>query len=156
MKKYNIYFAIFLIVVMGVLIIQTIAHYPHRARNFPLIVACLTVCLLIIQIIKECRNEKKLSNGTKLETKKNSDAKGNYSKFFRTVMWAVGLVLMIWLFGLIAALPLFTLTYIKTHGENWKWAIGLGVSMLGVVYVGFGILLKIQLYEGLIFQSIKM
>jgi hypothetical protein len=73
-------------------------------------------------------------------------------EFFKVIGWIAGLGVLIWLFGFLIAFPLFIFLYIIIKGEYWLWAFIVAVSFLIVVYVGFGVLLKLSLYEGLIFQ----
>ena len=69
------------------------------------------------------------------------------------VSWIAGLALMIWILGFIIALPLFTFIYVKLNGEMWRWAAMLSAAMLAIVYICFVVLLRMPLYEGLVFLN---
>ena len=47
---------------------------------------------------------------------------------------------------------LFIFSFNKLKGEKVNWALTVSVSFLIIVYVGFGLLLKLPLYEGILFQ----
>jgi len=110
--------------------------------------------LMAVELAKEFRavHKPRIEGDQGMGEEKENRPRGNQAKFFVTLAWIAGLAVMLWLFGLVIVLPLFTFLYIKMQGEKWLWAISLSLVMLAVVYVGFGLLLHLQLYEGLLFQ----
>ena len=153
MQKYNIIFLIFLLITMIAAGSLTLS-YPAGARFFPLIVIGICIFLLIGELAKEFIAARKFTPDVGLngETQHVQSTEETLVKFLITVAWIAGLALMIWLFGYVVALPLYTFIYIRMHGQKLRLAISLSIAMLLIVYIGFNYLLKIPLYEGLMFQ----
>ena len=153
MKKYNIIFLTFLLIIMIAAAFLTLS-YPAGARLFPLIVISICMFLLIGELTKELIAARKLTpdGGMNGETSHEQATEGAQLKFLITLAWIAGLALMIWLFGYVVALPLYTFVYIRMHGQKFRLAISLSIAMFLIVYIGFNYLLKIPLYEGLLFQ----
>jgi hypothetical protein len=59
---------------------------------------------------------------------------------------------MIYLLGYLAGCSLFSVLYLKVHGEKWGMSIGFSLGVIALVYGGFEIALKTPLYRGLLFQ----
>lgn len=152
MKKYNIIFLTFLLITMLATVFLTL-RYPAGARFFPLIVIGICIFLLIGELAKELIAVRKLTPDVGLngETPPVQAAEGTPVKFLITLAWIGGLALLIWLCGYVLALPLYTFIYIRMHGKKLRLAISLSIAMLLIVYIGFNYLLKIPLYEGLLF-----
>ena len=152
MKKYNIIFLTFLLITMLATVFLTLS-YPAGARFFPLIVIGICIFLLIGELAKELIAVRKLTPDVGLngETPPVQETEGTTVKFLITLSWIAGLALLIWLFGYVVALPLYTFIYIRMHGQKLRLAISLSIAMLLIVYIGFNYLLKIPLYEGLLF-----
>lgn len=71
------------------------------------------------------------------------------------VGWLVGLVLSIAFFGFFVGLPVFVFALLKFHGrENWKFSILYTVVFWVLVYVLFVVLMKSQLYPGVVFDRL--
>ena len=66
--------------------------------------------------------------------------------------WLVGLFLAVYLAGFLVAIPLFILSYMKTHGAKWHVAIIFAILVTAIVYGVFEVALKVYLYEGLLFS----
>ena len=150
MKKYSILFLLLLFVILFVSLVVSLG-YPPRARFFPVIIIIICMVLVVLEILNEIRADVIPKSDRKEEVNEKEIEKGQ-QKILTTVSWIAALALMIWLFGFIIGLPLYTFIYVKLNGEMWRWAIILSISMLAIVHIGFVILLKMPLYEGLIFM----
>lgn len=153
MKKYNVAFIIVFLFIIGILFYVTL-DYPKRARNLPLIVMAFSMIILIKELIREILSQRRLISAGNINkmTEQSQVTTESIVKFLLVLGWIAGLGLLIWLFGFLIAFTLFIFAYIKLNGEKLHWAIIVSVSFLIVVYVGFGLLLKLPLYEGLLFQ----
>ena len=152
MRKSQLAFIIIFLCILGVLFYITL-DYPKRARNLPLLVISFAMIILVKELIKELsRGRIQVSTTTVNITAGHEIESEKPLKYLIILGWLIGLVLLIWLFGFLIAFPLFIFFYIKLNGEKWIWAFVVSISFLLVVYVGFGILLEIPLYEGLLFQ----
>jgi len=153
MRRYHLSFAVVLLVILAVLLVYSLG-YPYRARVLPMIVIGLAILLLVGELVKELLATRTVGSvgAGRGESQQVSEGTGGQVKFIVILAWIAALAVMIWVLGLVLALPLFTCVYIKMQRERWFWAVSLGVTMLVVVYVGFGLLLKVPLYEGLLFR----
>jgi len=152
MKRSQLAFIIIFLVILAALFYITL-DYPKRARNLPLLVIALAMIFLVRQLFKELSRGKRSAAVVNDQAAPDDPGEAeNPIKYLIILGWLIGLVLLIWLLGFLIAFPLFILLYIKLNGEKWIWALGVSISFFIVVYVGFGILLEIPLYEGLLFQ----
>lgn len=153
MKKYHVAFIIVFLIILGTLFVVTL-DYPKRARNFPLIVIAFAMLVLIKELTGEILSRRRLiSAGHKDKAGQPEEVpRETVFRFLQVLGWIAGLGLLIWFFGFLIAFPLFIFVYIKLNGEKWRWAFIVAVSFSIVIYVGFGVLLKLPLYEGIIFQ----
>ena len=152
-KKYQISFISILLLSLGVLFVDSVG-YPARSRVLPMVVIIMAGILLAMELFREFLFVSKAGSGDNA-TQPTTQLPESKRKDLTPLLipaWIAGFAIMIWLLGLVIALPLFVLAYIKMQGEKWVWAISLSLAMLGVVYIGFGILLGLHLYEGLLFQ----
>jgi len=154
MKKYNIFFLIGLLLILGAGLIVSMG-YPARARYFPVIVIIFCSILVSAELIKEIRKMYVFTAENRKDEPGPPVAETDRDKMslVAAVSWIAGLALMIWILGFIIALPLFTFIYVKLNGEMWRWAALLSAAMLAIVYVCFVVLLKMPLYEGLVFLN---
>lgn len=73
------------------------------------------------------------------------------------VGWLVGLVLLIAFFGFFVGLPVFVFALLKFHGrESWKFSILYTVVFWVLVYGLFVVLMKSQLYPGVVFDRLGL
>jgi Tripartite tricarboxylate transporter TctB family len=68
-------------------------------------------------------------------------------------VWIVSFFFAIWLFGFIISIPIFVISYMKSHGARWRAAILYGCVTLIVVYGIFDWALEIKLYRGLLLSG---
>ena len=59
----------------------------------------------------------------------------------------------IYLLGFLIAVPLLVFTYMKQHGTSWLLTIIFTVIVPALVYSIFELLLRIDLYQGLLFSG---
>lgn len=67
------------------------------------------------------------------------------------VLWLIGLVVLIWLIGLLWSIPVFLALFLWLQGrEPWRLIISISLGTWAVVYLLFALILKMELYGGLI------
>jgi len=142
---------IFPSVVLAFLIIIIILSlgYSYEAKLFPLLICVPVAVLLVGQILREVRakvKEEAVPGEKKIATK------GALAKALAPPAWIAGLLLSLYLLGYLVGTPLFTLLYLKLHGEKWLLTVIVVLAIIAVVYGGFTLGLKIPLYKGLLFS----
>lgn len=72
-----------------------------------------------------------------------------WSREVNSFLWFLGLVVLIWLIGFMAAIPLYLFFFLKVRSkEGWMLSILYCVLTRGVIYVLFSLILHIPLYQG--------
>lgn len=142
---------IFSSVVLAILIVMMVVStgYPPKARLFPLILIIFTAGLVGIHLIKLIWGKTKKEELSEVE---KPAARVSWTSYFRAPVWIGGFLLAIYLLGYLVGAALFSLLYLKVHGEKWGMAIGFSLGVIALVYGGFEIALKTPLYGGLLFQ----
>ncbi len=75
----------------------------------------------------------------------------SWQQYARVGAWLAGFFLAIYVVGFLAAIFLFMLGYMKTHGTKWLIATIFAIVTTTIVYGLFVALLKVYLYKGLLF-----
>lgn len=137
-------FAFLMLAILGTIIVMSLG-YPAKAKRFPLAIAIPVAALQVVLTIREVR--------VKAELRDNEVAgKDAFSNYVAVMVWIAGLLLTIYLVGLLVGFSLFTFIYLKLHRQSWLLSIILTVVMAAVVYGGFVLGFKMQLYTGLLFM----
>ena len=69
--------------------------------------------------------------------------------------WIAGFLILVFLVGFLVAVPVFTLLYLTISGRvNWLKTIVVSLIMGGVMYGGFEILMKADMFKGVLFGAI--
>ena len=123
-----------------------------EAKMLPLIIGGLVIILTAIGLSREFTVRPNTETNSAAETEEFDEAKGETWRRYAAVgAWMVGFFLMVYILGFIAAVFLFLLSYMKTHGTKWRIAITFAVLSTAIVYGLFVVLLKVNLHEGLLF-----
>ncbi|MBI4633392.1 MAG: tripartite tricarboxylate transporter TctB family protein [Deltaproteobacteria bacterium] len=134
--------------------------YSIKASRLPLLVSVPGVLLSAAQVFREARI---LKAARKTETAENghetSDrprASGKGKKLLLMLGWMVLLVLMIWVFGFLATIPVYTLLFMRSRQESWFLSIIFAVSGFAILYFLFVVGLNMELYPGLVYDWFSM
>jgi FtsH-binding integral membrane protein len=73
-------------------------------------------------------------------------------RFFDAVYWILGFVLLIFLFGFLIAIPLFTVSFMRAKKESWVLSLSCAAGLWVGVYIAFIKLSQSTIYEGIILQ----
>lgn len=154
MKRKDSLFYLILLIGLAAAFVTTLG-YPSRARLFPIIVISLCGVFVLWALMKMFIARHKASSLNEYRQKNEETLKpdeGYRRQFFFAFAWIGAFVLLLWLLGFVVSLPLVVFAYIKTYEEGWRLAIISTIIMFLIVYVVFAVLLKIPLYEGLLFR----
>lgn len=154
MKRKDSLFYLILLIGLAAAFVTTLG-YPSRARLFPIIVISFCGVFVLWALVKMFIARHKASSLDEYMQKNEETLKpdeGYRRQFFFAFAWIGAFILLLWLLGFVVGLPIFVFAYIKTYEESWRLAIISTIIMFLIVYVVFAVLLKIPLYEGLLFQ----
>lgn len=147
----------------GTILYLTLQLSP-AARLVPLAIAIATLTLLVFQLILDLapgftRKHRLLTQQDvfgidqlrpNLESvqadEAAKDSRGN--REITVLGWILLLSLLIYILGLLVAMPLYTLLYLKRRGEGWFLAIGVSGGLAAALYGLLVELLRAPLFEG--------
>ncbi len=126
-------------------------NYPLELKLLPWVYIFITIILGIIQIISENKKldqeEDEVRNDLKLR-EFITNLKGTERGYIKAIVWIMGLLIFLYFFGFLISAPLFTLFYLKKHGESWRFSIGLSLIAWGGFFMTFIYGLNVRMYEG--------
>ena len=147
------YFFIAIIVVLLVSIGLSLRMEYFQSKLLPLMIGSIVLVLSSIGLGRDIRAKREPeATVTGGEVGRSEEAKGELGAYLRVGAWVAGFVLAIYLLGFIMALPLFILSYMKSHGAGWFVAIVFAIITTAIVYGVFEFALRVELYRGLIFS----
>ena len=144
---WNLLFSALLLVFLIVIDLYTF-KYPTEARLFPWVVGLPATVLMFIQTGKEIS---RLRQGTKEDEDAGQEV-GDTRAYVLIIAWMVGFLIMIYILGFLAGIPLFVFLYLKTHGLSWFKSLGLAAGLLIVIYLVFALGMEMRLHPGIIFS----
>jgi sterol desaturase/sphingolipid hydroxylase (fatty acid hydroxylase superfamily) len=153
-KRKDSLFYLILLIGLAAAFVTTLG-YPSRARLFPIIVISLCGVFVLWALVKMFIARHKASSLDEYRQKNEKTLKpdeGYRRQSIFAFAWIGAFVLLLWLLGFVVGLPLFAFAYIKTYEEGWRLAIISTIIIFLITYVVFAVLLKIPLYEGLLFR----
>ena len=125
--------------------------YPFELKFLLWIYIALMAILGGIQIFKESsgksEGEDEVDNRLMLG-ELIASLKGVNRVYLKALYWILGFVFFLYFFGFLISIPLFTIFYLKTHGESWRFSIGLSVIAWGIFFLTFIFALHVRLYPG--------
>lgn len=121
------------------------------SRRFPLIVAGVMIIFLIIKIVRILKGAKLFDKEDMHPVSVKEKVITPWREAFPTITWVVGLLLGLYIFGLVLGGILFTFFYVKYWGKQTTAASLLSTFIVTIlVYVLFGIIMKFQIYSGIL------
>lgn len=166
--KSKIFFDSFLIIFFAVVIVTALG-YNRKARLIPLVIAlpCLAMAIYHFFLDLKGKVEKGLSGEDELlkgimdkvevtvdhkEGKEKLSPEEKRRRFFNIVLWILGFAALIFVFGFLIAIPVFTLWFMKAKGEKWILSLSCAVGLWASIYFAFVVVAKSILYEGILFE----
>jgi hypothetical protein len=74
----------------------------------------------------------------------------------KALLWLLTMPALIYLLGLLIALPLYTLLYLKSGSEKWLTAIVIAAVIFGLIYGISTLNAGVRLYEGLLWEWLSL
>ena len=126
-------------------------NYPFELKFLLWVYIALMAILGGLQILKEntglSEGEEEATTNLKLK-EVILNLKGADRVYLKAIYWVLGFVFFLYFFGFLVSVPLFTIFYLKKHGESWKFSIGLSVVAWGIFFTTFIFALHVRLYHG--------
>jgi hypothetical protein len=151
-KRFSSQVAILVVIIVlmtGALVMSFQFEYT-QAKLAPLAVSIIVLSLSIAQLMKELRGKANEETNI-IEAADGSPADKNLGGFIYEILWIVGFIISIYLFGFYIAVPLFSLIYMKSHQAKWIPSISIALMTLVFIYAVFIRILDFRLHSGLIF-----
>lgn len=125
------------VIIFGYFVVA-LKDYPPEARVIPLVAGVPGLALALVNLYRSLK-AKPASKGARIQ----SEA--------ATFGWIILLVMLVWVFGFLIALPLFLVVFLRRRsGENWRVTVVETAVILLAVYFLFYRLLNIPLNNGLL------
>jgi hypothetical protein len=157
-------FDLFLLVIFSLLAVLTL-DYPSDSQLFPFIFLFASLLMLLIKLlspisatlskivkVKGMFNQEDLADNP---SKDKSEENGNATTIAREIKsfsWVVVFLILIYLFGILYAIPVFLFSFLKTMGNRKTFeALLITIGVTGFIYLLFIKILHIEFYKGLFF-----
>jgi len=134
--------------------------FDVEARMMPLIVGVPTLALgtvvLIMEIASQWIGKPKHSEGAMDGSRLGKDLNAQERRAMARretslVLWLIGIVVLIWLIGLLWSIPVFLVLFLWLQArEPWRLIVSISLGTWAVVYLLFVHILNMELYRGLI------
>lgn len=145
------YFLLLLMVTMVVVIVASIRLEAFESRLLPLILSVGILFLGAIELSKEItsKGNRNIQGPVDGNLGKRAELKQEVLTYLPTVAWVVGLLIGVYLLGMVIATFIFIVAYMKTHKTKWLGSIITGVVTSGLFWAVFDYALKLTLYRGI-------
>ena len=150
--KGSSYFFMVIMVIMLVVIGLSLRMEYFESKLLPLVIGSAVFVLSAIGLWREIlagnQQETTVTGG---DTTRAEEAEESWRGYLFAGAWVVGFFLGIYLVGFIIAIPVFVLSYMKSHGTRWLVAIVFAALTTVLIYGVFEFALGVDLYRGLLF-----
>ncbi len=143
------YFLIAIMVIMLLIIGVSLGIEFFASKLLPIVFSSIGIVLAAIQLARENKEKPTTAkSGTEVDISKKT--RDEWRGYLRNGVWLGGFVLGIYFLGIITALPLFILSYMKWLGSRWRVAIPFAIVTTTFIYVVFQLVLELYFYQGLL------
>lgn len=126
------------VIIIGLVIIALSVGMPYyESKLLPLIFGGGILVLSVIGLWRNIKTQSSESVGIKLGQ-------------LLPLAWMVGFLLVAYLLGFLIAVPLFILSFMKTHGIGWRKTIISSIITTAVIFAIFEIAMGLELHRGLL------
>ena len=137
--------------------------YTPESRLFPRLVLVPTILFLVLRLISMINP--KLSRILEPESgvidtdtvqrlakvTRELDSKEKDNREFKVISWIIGLVILVYLFGILPATALFVFLFVKIYGaRNFLTSAAFTIATWIFVYFIFVMVLQVRLYTGVL------
>ena len=148
-------FCLFLIVLLVVFFVAAMGYKPVT-RHAPMVVMVPLAVMLagqIAMLVKKFRHirhkNEKIALLPRIEREK-------LLKAAQLLIWMVVLIFLIYLVGQVFGIALFLIAFLRfASRERWVLSIILGITVTAGLHVLFEVILKISLFQGIIFKYVS-
>jgi len=144
-------FHIFLLLISILGIWQSITFKYFDAMLLPLLSFITIFVMSIFELALKHRRKAKPPT-TKDREQLKIKAKSELSKLIVLFGWVGGFIIAIYLIGFKISMFLFILSYLKVQGRNWVITLIYAIIVTGLTYCLFELVMKLKLYNGIIFS----
>lgn len=149
--KGSFYFALFFLLLGVFGIIESLTFGYWESTALPQAMSSIIFLMAAIEVGRELRGRGADQRGGEEKAEAQVQARAEALRFSTALGWIVGFALASYLFGFLISIPVFTLAYFKQRGRSWLKATIFTVILLAIMYGGFELGFKVELYRGLIF-----
>lgn len=153
MKKGSFYMALFFAILGLSGIIQSLTFRYWEAMILPAALSCMIFIAAIVEIVKELVNKPALGKDETKTYFTRDSVRAEARSAFWLIGWISAFMIAIWFFGFLIAVPLYSSSYLKWRKRNWLVAVMFALSADTIIYFVFEVVLRTELYRGLIFGS---
>ena len=153
--------AYFYIIIIAFILLQIVLAVPMRFLSSKLVPLAVSLPLFVVAVIGFIREVKRHGNSeAEMETDTNEDEGGIAPKlhglkaYLPITGWVVGFAVGIYVIGMVVTIPVFILSYMRTHGIGWRTSIIASAVTTVTVWSLFELVLYIDLYRGLLFDAL--
>jgi len=151
-KEYVVSYVVVIVLSLAFIGLSLVMEYT-QSKILPLIISGIIVLLAAIGLSQEITVRHKPETTSATDIEEGGEAAGeSWLQYARVGAWIVGFFLAVYLLGFIPAIFLFLLSFMKAHGTKWLIATISAVLTTAIVYGLFVTLLKVYLYEGILFS----
>ena len=120
-------------------------------KLLPVVIGCIVFVLAAVELYVELV----AANKTLAVTQEvpSDETRGEVRRFFSAMGWLIGFFLGIYLLGILLAIPLFIISFLRFRRRGWLISFGLGIIVCVCIYGAFEFALNAPLYRGLIFSG---
>ena len=143
--KGNAYFLILILAVILLIVILSLTMKAFDSKLLPVLIGSVTFILAAMELVRELKSGK-----TVTEDKKATAGVAERRGYLISSIWIGGFFLIVYVLGFNIATALFVLTYMKKQGTGWLAAASFAVVTTAIIYGLFELILKVELYRGLL------
>jgi Tripartite tricarboxylate transporter TctB family len=151
--------SLFFFMLLGLAVYRAF-DFGVAARLMPLIIGIptfvLSAVVLGMEIVSQWQGKPKKAKGAMDGSRLGKDLSPEERRAMTrrevsVISWLIGLIVLIWLFGLLWSIPIFLVLILWLHGrEPWRMVISIALGTWVVAYLLFGQILKMEFYQGFI------
>lgn len=142
------YYLIFILIVTGIAVGISLSFGSFTATLLPAIAGSTVFLLAAIQLLKELRTREKQQKAADEQQMTREDR-------INLLGWLLGFPIAVYLVGFQIIMPLSIFLFLKLRGRSWLIAIVVAAATTILLYGIFQFALKIDLWNGLLFQLLS-
>lgn len=131
-----------------------------RARDFPVMVGWVFVLLALVDVAAHSNSAlgrylAAVLSGRPLDASPAEDSDHAPGNPIVAILWVAGFVGLSWIAGFLVSIPIYVFLFMRLQGRHGSAASLLAAAaMVGVVWGGFELLLRYDVYRGVFFDTL--